>query len=188
MLWSHMLKWWEVTYIIIDVVVLILAYLKQYDRLKIVFEIDHLRLLNQGFHVIAWIDCYPDAEELLNSGMPTYFVDADDAGWRRPEDHTGVWYCIICQQSTNFVLLLEDRLQLRLLPAVKLLFWELLLRWLKVQGTSWGCLGLLLMSMGCILWQRLCCFQDIQTRRPFYEEQALLCRLPHSKRLNCCWY
>ena len=70
--------------------VLIFAYLKQYDRLKIVFEIDYLRLLNQGFHVVAWIDCYPDAEELLNSGMPTYFVDADDAGWRRPEDHTGV--------------------------------------------------------------------------------------------------
>ena len=96
------------------------------------YLIDYLRLMSQGFHVVAWTDCCPDAEELLNSGMPTYFVDADDAGWRRPEDHTCVWYCIICQQSTNFVLLLQDRLQLRLWPAVKLLFWELLLKWLKV--------------------------------------------------------
>ena len=42
--------------------------------------IDYLRLMNQGFHVVAWSDCYPDAEELLNSGTPTHFVDADDAG------------------------------------------------------------------------------------------------------------
>ena len=88
---------------------------------RLYMMIDYLRLMSQGFHVVAWTDCYPDAEELLNSGMPTYFVDADDAGWRRPKDHTCVWYCIICQQSTNFVLLLKDRLQLRLWPAVKLL-------------------------------------------------------------------
>jgi len=73
------------------------------------YLIDYLRLMSQGFHVVAWTDCCPDAKELLNSAMPTYFVDADDAGWRRPEDHTCVWYCIICQQSTNFCVTLAGQ-------------------------------------------------------------------------------
>ena len=60
--------------------VLIFAYLKQYDRLRLYMMIDYLRLMSQGFHVVAWADCCPDAEELLNSAIPTYFVDDDDAG------------------------------------------------------------------------------------------------------------
>ena len=156
---------------------------------RLYMMIDCLRLMSQGFHVVAWTDCYPDAEELLNSGMPTYFVDADDAGWRRPKDHTCVWYCIICQQSTNFVLLLKDRLQLRFWPfAVELLLWELLLRWLKIKiqaGRAWGSYW---WSMWCILcWQLGFVPSTSRPEKPF-EEQALLWRLLHSKRMNCCWY
>ena len=51
------------------------------------YLIDYLRLMSQGFHVVAWTDCCPDAEELLNSAMPTYFVDVDDAGWRTRRSH-----------------------------------------------------------------------------------------------------
>ena len=41
---------------------------------------DYLRSMSQGFHFVAWTDCNPDAKELLSSAMPTYFVDANDAG------------------------------------------------------------------------------------------------------------
>ena len=114
--------------------VLIFAYLKQYDWLwRLYMMIDYLRLMSQGFHVVAWTDCYPDAKELLNSAMPTYFVDADDAGWRRPEDHTTVWYCIICQQSTKLCVALKGQTTVETLTCSAIVvFWELLLRWLKV--------------------------------------------------------
>jgi len=99
-----------------------------------------------------WTDWCSDAKESLNSDLPGKL--SPPVLWmlqmilvaEKPEDHTHVWYHVICQQSVKFCDTLEGRLQLRFwLFAVKLLFWELLLQWLKTWDTNWACLGLLLM-------------------------------------------
>ena len=111
--------------------VLIFAYLKQYDRLKIVFdwlpEIDESRfscccldwLLSRCRRIIEF--CYAH----LFCGC--WWC------WLKNQKITQVCDTVLfVNRAPNFVLLLKDRLQLRLWPAVKLLFWELLLRWLNV--------------------------------------------------------
>jgi len=88
------------------------------------------------FMFFDWTEWYSDALWML-----LMILIAEN-----PQDHTHVWYHVICQQSVKFCDTLEGRLQLRFwLFAVKLLFWELLLQWLKTWDTNWACLGLLLM-------------------------------------------
>ena len=135
-----------------------------------------------------WTDWCSDAKESLNSDLPGKL--SPPVLWmlqmilvaEKPEDHTHVWYHVICQQSVKFCDVLKGRSQLRFWPfAVKLLHWELLLRWLKITiQRAWGSYW---WSMWCILcWQLGFVPSTSRPEKPF-EEQALLWRLLHSKRI-----
>jgi hypothetical protein len=65
------------------------AYLKQFNRSKLIFDDGKPRFNDSYFHVCYWTEYYPDAEaaippnipEPLGHGVSTmYFVDADHAG------------------------------------------------------------------------------------------------------------
>ena len=69
----------------------IFAYLKQYNRSKIVFDDSLPEIDESRFHICDWTEFYPDAKEKLPPDMPeprgktvqlTCFVDADHAGCR----------------------------------------------------------------------------------------------------------
>ena len=142
-----------------------------------------------------WTDLCSDAKESLNSDLPGKL--SPPALWmlqmilvaEKPEDHTHVWCHVICQQSVKFCDTLTGRLQLRFWPfAAKLLLWELLLRWLKIKIQAERACGSYWWYMWCILcWQLGFVPSTSRPEKPF-EEQALLWRLLHSKRMNCCWY
>ena len=78
----------------------IFAYLKQYNRSKIVFDDSLPEIDESRFHICDWTEFYPDAKEKLPPDMPeprgktvqlTCFVDADHAGCRETRrSHTGV--------------------------------------------------------------------------------------------------
>ena len=76
------------------------AYLKCYDRSRLVFDDSKLIFDERSFSKCDWSEFYPDAEELLPPDMPeplrepvtmTCFVDADHAGCKETRrSHTGV--------------------------------------------------------------------------------------------------
>ena len=142
-----------------------------------------------------WTDWCSDAKESLNSDLPGKL--SPPVLWmlqmilvaEKPEDHTHVWYHVICPQSVKFCDTLTGRLQLRFWPfAVKLLLWELLLRWLKIKIQAERAWGSYWWSMWCILCWQLGFVPSTSRPEKLFEEQALLWRLLHSKRMNCCWY
>jgi len=76
------------------------AYLKEYNRSKLVFDDTLPDIDDTRFHTCDWSEFYPDAKELFPPDMPesrgkgvqmTCFVDADHAGCRETRrSHTGV--------------------------------------------------------------------------------------------------
>ena len=78
----------------------IFAYLKHYDKSKIVFDDSCPEIDDSRFHVCDWEEFYPGAQEALPPDMPeprgkqvqlTCFVDADHAGCKETRrSHTGV--------------------------------------------------------------------------------------------------
>jgi len=69
----------------------IFAYLKQFNRSRLVFDDSEPTFEESNFHVCDWSEYYPDAQEPIPPNMPeplehgvstTCFVDADHAGCR----------------------------------------------------------------------------------------------------------
>ena len=59
--------------------------------------IDYLELMSQGFHIFDWTDWYSDALWMLQMILVA----------EKPEDHTHVWYHVIFNRASNFVILLK---------------------------------------------------------------------------------
>ena len=78
----------------------IFAYLKKYDRSRLVFDPERPNVDENAFQVCDWVDYYPDAEDTIPPNAPeplgksivmSCFVDADHAGCKETRrSHTGV--------------------------------------------------------------------------------------------------
>ena len=155
--------------------------------------IHYLKLMSQGFHVVTGLT---DIQMQKNhwilmclKGQAHLFSGCRWSWLQRNQKITNMCdIMLFVNRAPNFVILLKDRLKLRLWPfAVKLLLWALLLRWFKVWDTSWQCLGFLLMVHVMYFVQTTESFSAHQDQNAL-KKHALLCRLLHGKRMNCCCY